>query len=509
MCGVEVAGFERVLSRAAFSYVRIVREYLRDAYVHLLASFPKGDFMRPLGLRGEEVVERIGPWRQLEGVRARVVSDGLVALTIPGDKCDSRLLSTLLEKCRFAQPDFDVYPTLYSSVFVIGAPGAWDSGVTGKRVNVGILDSGVDAEHPALWVEKEFNFSWGSDEDTLGHGTHVAGIVSSMDSKYKGVAHHSELLSAKILAGPASDSVIIEGYEWLKDHNCGVINMSFGRHTGNPINDLLREPIRRGWRSGVVNVASAGNEGPQIGSILAPGCFEECITVGAVDNNKRLAVFSSRGPTLDGRIKPDLVAPGVRITSCRSKYSSGEGEWKIMSGTSIAAPHVSGAAAILLEYCRESGVNPEPNLIKNTLMASAENLRYDSNEQGAGLVNLPEALKKLEENPAPVSLPPSKYSVAWVNPELTPTLLSELAQIQKRYRLNSVGRIAGDCLRAYGKGAGMESLRLISFSVLKSCLKEELRAILGVEERLGPQLRGRSLRKHVKNALAELERNTC
>jgi len=503
-----VAGFERVLSRDAFSYVRIVREYLRDANVHLLASFPRDDFMRPLGLRGEEVLERIGRWRRLEGVGARIVSDGLVALTVPGSRCDSRFLSALLEKCRFAQPDFDIYPTLYSSVFVIGAPESWDSGFTGKRVNVGVLDSGVDAEHPALWVEKEFNFGWGSDDDTLGHGTHVAGIVSSMDSKHRGVAHHSELLSAKVFGGPASDSAIIEGYEWLKDHNCGVINMSLGRHSSDPINDLLREPIRRGWRSGIVNVASAGNEGPKIGSILAPGCFEECITVGAVDNNKKLAGFSSRGPTLDGRIKPDLVAPGVKITSCRSKYSFGEGEWRTMSGTSMAAPHVSGAAAILLEHCRESGINPEPNLIRNTLMASAENLGYDSNEQGAGLVNLPEAQKKLEENPGPVSLPPSKYSVTWVNPELTPTLLSELAQIQKRYRLNSIGRIAEDCLRAYGKGAGMEALRLISSTILKSYLKEELRAILEVEERLDPQLRERSLKKHLKNALAELEKNT-
>ncbi|MHA1645337.1 MAG: hypothetical protein ACTSV0_09930, partial [Candidatus Freyarchaeota archaeon] len=78
----------------------------------------------------------------------------------------------------------------------------------------------------------------------------------------------------------------------------------------------------------------------------------------------------------------------------------------------------------------------------------------------------------------------------------------------KRYRLNSIGRIAEDCLRAYGKGAGMEALRLISSTILKSYLKEELRAILEVEERLDPQLRERSLKKHLKNALAELEKNT-
>ncbi|MBS7251952.1 MAG: S8 family serine peptidase [Candidatus Freyarchaeota archaeon] len=502
-----MAGLERVVSRDAFSYIRIVREYLRDETVNLLAAFPQADFMRILGLKGEEVLEQIGQRSRLEDVKARLVSDGLVALSVPGDKCDLKLLSYLLEKCRLAQLDFDIYPTIHSSVFIIGAPEVWNSGVTGKGVSVGILDSGVDAEHPALWVEEEFNFSWGPDDDTLGHGTHVAGILSSMDSKNRGVAHNATLLSGKVFGGPASDSVVIEGYEWLKDHNCGVVNLSLGRFTSEPAGDLLREPIRDGWRRGIVNVASAGNEGPDFGTILAPGCFEECITVGAVDNNRKLAKFSSRGPTLDGRIKPDLVAPGVSITSCRSKYSQGRGEWKIMSGTSMAAPHVSGAAAILIECCHDTGIKYESELIKNTLMASAVNLGYDPNEQGAGLINLAEAKKKLEKKPEPVSLPPSKYTAVSTNREFTPTLLSELAQIQKRYKLSSVGRIAMNCITAYGRGAGVEALKLTSFTVLASNLREELKEILKVEDKLNSQLGHRSLKKHLKNALAELEKD--
>ncbi|MEM3564426.1 MAG: S8 family serine peptidase [Candidatus Jordarchaeaceae archaeon] len=502
-----MAGLERVLSRDVFSYIRIIREYIRDETVNLLAAFPQTDFVRALGLKGEEVLEQIGQRSKLENVGARVVSDGLVALSVPGDECDLKLLSHLLERCRLAQLDFDIYPTIHSSVPMIGAPEVWSSGATGKGVGVGILDSGVDAEHPALWVEKEFNFSEGPDDDTLGHGTHVAGILSSIDSRNRGVAHHAALLSGKVLfEGVTFDSVVIEGYEWLKDHNCGVVNLSLGRRTNDPVTDLLREPIRDGWRRGIVNVASAGNEGPDFGTIVAPGCFEECITVGAVDKNRKLAKFSSRGPTLDGRIKPDLVAPGVSITSCRSKYSRGSGEWIIKRGTSMAAPHVSGAAAILIECCRDIGIKYDSDLIKNTLMASAVNLGYDSNEQGAGLINLAEAKGKLEKKPGPVSLPPSKYSVVSVNREFTPTLLSELAHIQKRYRLSSVGRIANNCITAYGRGAGVEALRLASFTVLASNLREELRAILEVEDKLDLQLQDRSLKKHLKNALAELEK---
>jgi subtilisin family serine protease len=441
-------------------------------------------------------------------VNAQIISKDLVALRVPGTKCDVRFLTSLLEKSSFVQLDFDIYPTLHSSVNVIGAPQIWNSGFSGKRVNVGVLDSGVDAEHHALWVEKEFNFSGGIDEDSCGHGTHVAGIISSTDSNYRGVAYHADLLSAKVIGGITTDSAIIRGYEWLKEQNCKVINMSLGRICDDPTKDLLRKPIAEGWKKGIINVASSGNEGPQMGTILAPGCFEECIAVGAVNNEKKLAEFSSRGPTKYGRIKPELVAPGVNVTSCRSKYSRGKGEWISMSGTSMAAPHTSGAAAILAEYCLENDINPEPELIKNTLMASAENLGYDPNEQGAGLINLPEAIKKIDKKPGPVSLPPSKYDAKLIKPlpQLTPTLLSELAKIQTIYHLNSVGHIAENCIKAYSKGAETAALKIANLTILKSNLKEELKEILEVEEKIELHLKNRSLKKHLKNALAELNK---
>ncbi|WP_157878047.1 S8 family serine peptidase [Streptomyces torulosus] len=298
--------------------------------------------------------------------------------------------------------DAKVRATLAESVPQIGAPVMWKSGYTGKGVKVAVLDSGVDQTHPDLKGLEiaQKNFSESPDlKDRYGHGTHVASIVAGSGAKsggrYKGVAPDVKLLDGKVLAddGLGDISGIVAGMQWAVDQGAQVVNMSLGGGD-DPGLDPMEAAVARlsGKALFVVSAGNKGGDGP--GTIQSPGSAPAALTVGAVDKQDQLGDFSSLGPNRDGTPKPDITGPGVEITAAlttQSEQPSGEG-YVAQTGTSMAAPHVAGAAALLLQQHPDwSGAR-----LKTILTGSARpNPRLHAYQQGAGRVDLERAATAL------------------------------------------------------------------------------------------------------------------
>lgn len=241
------------------------------------------------------------------------------------------------------------------------------------------------------------------------HATHVAGIIGgngySSRGKYLGVAPKSNILAIKALDknGGGSTSKVIEAISYVietKDkYNTRIINLSIGTPANNICdNDPLCKVVNKAIEAGLVVVAAAGNSGPSRGTILSPGTNQNVITVGAVDDKRTpntsddtIASFSSRGPTLEGLQKPDLVAPGVSINSLSNTKSD---SYVPLSGTSMATPLVSGSIALLLNKY----TNLTPFEVKSMLMNSCIDLKDLKVHQGAGMLNLKNLFNSDEKN---------------------------------------------------------------------------------------------------------------
>ncbi len=279
---------------------------------------------------------------------------------------------------KLVEPDYSVKLVLDESIPQIQADRVWDLGVSGKEIDVAVLDTGIYDEHSSLSVEREIDYTGEGTNDLHGHGTHVAGIIASSDSTYRGVAFDSDLFNVKVLnkEGSGYGSDVIEGIEWAIDNGAEVLSMSFGAEIDNcDGTDALSMAVDEAVSQGIVVVVAAGNSGPDEGTITTPGCSKGAITVGAVDGNDNIPSFSSRGPTDDGRTKPDLVSPGVAIISTWKDNS-----FESLSGTSMSTPHVSGIVALLMEV--NSTLNPSE--IKESLKSTALDLGLDENTQGSG-----------------------------------------------------------------------------------------------------------------------------
>jgi len=282
---------------------------------------------------------------------------------------------------KLVEPDYEVKLVLDKSIPQIQADKVWKSGITGKNIDVAILDTGIHDEHSALTILKEIDYTEEGTDDLHGHGTHVAGIVASTDSTYRGVAYDSNLFNVKVLnqQGSGSGSDVIKGIEWAVDNGAEVVSMSLGAEIDNcDGTDAISQAVDKAVSKGVVVVVAAGNLGPDAGTITSPGCSKKGITIGAVDDNDNVPSWSSRGPTDDERVKPDLVAPGVSISSTWK-----DNLFKSLSGTSISTPFVSGVVALLLET--DSTLNPSD--VKEALKSTALDLSLDENIQGAGRVD--------------------------------------------------------------------------------------------------------------------------
>ncbi|MGW3244480.1 S8 family serine peptidase [Streptomyces sp. NPDC001070] len=291
--------------------------------------------------------------------------------------------------------DGRVRAALHDSTAQIGAPAAWSSGLDGTGVKVAVLDTGADTHHPDLAgrVSSAVSFVPGeSAEDGNGHGTHTASTVggsgAASDGAEKGVAPGADLLIGKVLGdeGYGEDSWVIAGMEWAVNQGAKVVSMSLGGSEPTDGTDPMSQALDRlSESSGALFVVAAGNTGYEA-SMSAPGTADAALTVAAVDSGDRLAYFSTTGPRYgDYALKPDIAAPGVDILAAKAGGSADGGWYQTMSGTSMATPHVAGAAAILAqEHPGWSG----PQL-KDALMSTSKPLPdLTAYQVGAGRVDL-------------------------------------------------------------------------------------------------------------------------
>jgi len=288
------------------------------------------------------------------------------------------------------------------SVPQIGAPTAWQAGLDGTGVTVAILDTGIDATHPdfAGKIVASENFTTDPNaDDVVGHGTHVASIIAGSGAKsggkYKGVAPGAKLAIGKVCETEFCDeSAILAGMQWAAT-TAPVVNISLGGGDSPSIDPLEQAVNDLTAAHGSLFVIAAGNAGGTA-TVGSPGSADAALTVGAVDDEDKLADFSSRGPRLgDDAIKPDITAPGVDIVAAGAANGqigtpAAEG-YVSLSGTSMATPHVAGAAAIVTQ--QHPGWSPRQR--KTLLMGAAKPAEgADVFGQGAGRVDVARVVRQ-------------------------------------------------------------------------------------------------------------------
>jgi len=307
------------------------------------------------------------------------------------------------------EPDTQVQITLDTAVPMINADRVWaDYGYHGENQTIAILDTGIWPEHPDFqgrivgWAD--FVSMEPDPYDDHGHGTMVASIAAGTgagsNGTYKGVAYMANIVAVKVLdaKGRGYTSTIIMGLEWVaankNTYNITVTNLSLGSIGPSDGKDVLSLACDQLVDEGIVVVVAAGNFGPKPYTVGAPAAAEKVIAVGAVDRSMSIASFSSRGPTLDDRFKPDICAVGVSITAGSLPYLKyPETKWLIyrtVSGTSAAAPMIAGAAALI----RQAYPDWPPEKIKAALLTRAVPKEGSiNNDYGYGVADVFEALK--------------------------------------------------------------------------------------------------------------------
>jgi serine protease AprX len=296
-------------------------------------------------------------------------------------------------------------------------------------VVIAVVDTGINANHPDLQNKvlfwKDLVNSRNDPYDDEGHGTAVAGVLSGTGRSnrlYSGVAPGAALVVFKILDssgnGRISDGIaaIDEIISRKSEFHIQVLNLSLSTSGSSNGKDAFSRIANRAVSSGIVVIVAAGNDGPSSRTIGAPAAATSVITVGAGADLKEkgffLADFSSRGPTADGRIKPDLWAPGVKIRTTRR-----QGGYHVVNGTSFSAPFVSGVVALMLD------ANPElkPAAIRNILLSTT--IRWiksaKNSEAGFGRLQAYQAVTR------------AGSITANLNPPQTPSLLSVSGQINQ------------------------------------------------------------------------------
>ncbi|WP_411843887.1 S8 family peptidase [Salinicoccus sp. HZC-1] len=262
-----------------------------------------------------------------------------------------------------------------------------EKGYKGSGVKLGILDTGIDASHEDLNVADGFSvFKSGEDEDPYhdgsGHGTHVAGTAAARDNDtgVVGVAPEAELYAVKVLDsnGSGSSAGVVRGIEWAIQNEMSVINMSLG--SSEP-SRAIRDALDAAYNEyDILVVAAAGNEGNEDGTgntVGYPAQHESTIAVAAVDQNNERAPFSSTGPGVD------ITAPGVSIFS-----ATPDNNYENLNGTSMASPHVAGAAAVLRAALPDASAAE----IRERMVSTAKNIGDNREWYGNGLLQLNDAL---------------------------------------------------------------------------------------------------------------------
>ena len=296
------------------------------------------------------------------------------------------------DKIAYIEPDYEVRAleeTVPWGITRIAAPSIHTNGNKGDGINIAIIDTGINYNHPDLQTDYIAGHDFvNNDEDPIddnGHGTHCAGIIAAVDNDMGviGVAPEANLYSLKILdnTGSGSSSNLIAAIDWAiqtrydlnPSNNIQIISMSLGSDNGVT---ALQSACSKAYASGILLVAAAGNDGNKGGSgdsVDYPGAYSSVIAVAATDSTDKRASFSSTGPAVE------LAAPGVNI------YSTILNGYYSYSGTSMACPHVAGTAALVL------AANPSFN--NDNVRTRLENTATDlgtsgrDNLYGFGLVN--------------------------------------------------------------------------------------------------------------------------
>ena len=250
-----------------------------------------------------------------------------------------------------------------------------------NRVRVGIMDTGIHLQHADLKdnIKGGINVTGNSNDysDDNGHGTHVAGIVGALnnDIGIVGVMPKVDLYAVKVFnsAGEGSLSDIIRGLQWCINNKIKLVNMSFGSATDNA---TFREVFKNAEKAGVIMVVAAGNDGND--KIQFPAKYPETIAVSSLNEMNNISSFSSYGPEVN------IIAPGEDIFSTWNN-----GGYKKMSGTSMAAPHVTGAIAQMLNHWGDL----TPAQVRQLLKITTHRLPLRSEQQGAGLIDVSKVMR--------------------------------------------------------------------------------------------------------------------
>jgi subtilisin family serine protease len=286
-------------------------------------------------------------------------------------------------------------PGLDWGLEAIGIPELWSQGLTGKGVGVAHLDTGVDATHPAL-AGRVVSFVEFDDRanplpgkqpyDSGTHGTHTAGTVAGKDINGLkiGVAPDAELHCGRVIEYQDPLVQILAGMDWALGQGVRVLSSSLGIKGYNPFLVTVMDRLRA---AGILPIVAVGNEGADPGHpTRSPANYPNSMAVGAVDSDGQVAYFSSYGPADGGPVKPDVVAPGIGITSA---VPGGGAE--IMDGSSMATPHVAGLAALLFQRKPDATVDE----VQAAILSTATACSGDPQKFGHGLVHGPAALDHL------------------------------------------------------------------------------------------------------------------
>lgn len=380
-----------------------------------------------------------------------IFKDEKVELVEPEELRRSKELKEMKQKLDTRSSEITNLPEKNVTLQITGADKVHEMGFKGQGIVLAVLDTGV-AKHEDWGDRLTYFFDATSaghttPHDGHGHGTHVAGIAAG-DGKFKGLAPASEIWGIKVLSdsGSGYTSDIIRGInkvvEKAKQEGKKVVaNMSLGGYAFKPWNqDPLALAVEKAIQEGVYFAIAAGNSGPNPNTVGTPAIAPNAVTVAAYQDRKTedlsdddIARFSSRGPVKNApdeqsKLKPDVSMPGVQIWAANAPGSeldklakqgripmTSDGKYIAISGTSMATPGVAGAMILIL--------NANPNLtqqqVKELLMKHAiklnktdptDNKPYDHYDQGAGLVNVYEAVKEAlsmlpPQEPSPSSKP--------------------------------------------------------------------------------------------------------
>ncbi|MHA1207292.1 MAG: S8 family peptidase, partial [Candidatus Hodarchaeales archaeon] len=402
---------EGSLQRYLFSYQqgeeRLIEEFFVKTY-HRVPSYFQNLYIGMISLTQEE--------QSLLRSQNSILSSRLhlskqIQFLPPTDELITKKVSNI-KQSNFDQPSS-----------IVNASVSYENGFDGEGVKIAILDSGIDGFHPDFpnifyeesFVTSEYGYSSNESVDDLhGHGSHVAGIAAGSGESFPGVAYSAQLLNLKVadMFGGATEAGLIAAINRSIAEHVDVISISMGFDLSTPFDteDILTQAVNSAVDKGISVVISAGNEATEpapYATIGSPASASKVITVGASNGSENVVSFSSQGPSLNFRVDPDIVAPGYQIVGplayggvLDKAYNAIVGitiqDYIVLSGTSMSAPVVSGAVALLKQQFPDAS----PHALRAALLESADDLGGIETiyTQGNGLINVGKAADLLSRS---------------------------------------------------------------------------------------------------------------